>query len=370
MKKRKAKKSFHSFFTFGWVVFYAILLFFCVGLISLYRYYRFVLKPVNVNNAEIVKIKVSEEDTMKSILQKLKQNNLIQDRTLAYIYAKQNKLTNYYAGVYDLSQSMSLNEILTTINTLDAAKEEGISVTIIEGDWAKDIAKKIAKAVPAVSDEELMNLWNNQEWIRSLMSKYPFLSEDMFQSGVRCYLEGYLTPQTYHFSEKQTAKEITEQILDQTLAVYNKFKPDFAASSLSVHDIYTLASIVQYEGGSDEEVLKNIAGVFYNRLNVNMKLQSSVTVCYAIDFDKNVDDWQSCEVLTDFDSPYNTYLYEGLPPGPIQNAGEAALTAVLHPASHNYYFFVADVYGDGKVYFSSTAEEHAALVQKYLSGKE
>jgi UPF0755 protein len=82
-----------------------------------------------------------------------------------------------------------------------------------------------------------------------------------------------------------------------------------------------------------------------------------------------VDDWQSCEVNTDYDSPYNTYLYEGLPPGPIQNPGVNAIEAVLNPNETDYLYFVADVYNDGTVYFSRTEEEHQALVDKYLSGQ-
>ena len=99
-----------------------------------------------------------------------------------------------------------------------------------------------------------------------------------------------------------------------------------------------------------------------------MPLQSSVTVCYAIDYDKQTDNWQSCEVNSDFDSPYNTYQHDGLPPGAIENAGTAALEAVLNPNQTDYYYFMADVYGDGTVYFARTLDEHNANVNKYLYG--
>ena len=96
-----------------------------------------------------------------------------------------------------------------------------------------------------------------------------------------------------------------------------------------------------------------------------MKLQSSVTVCYAIDKEKD-DDWMACEVNPDFDSPYNTYRVEGLPPGPILNPGRDAIQAVLQPQASDYLYFMADVKGDGTVYYAKTYAEHQANVRKYL----
>ena len=92
--------------------------------------------------------------------------------------------------------------------------------------------------------------------------------------------------------------------------------------------------------------MKMIAGVFYNRLKEGMPLQSTVTVCYALydDLDRNDEDsWKTCEASTDIDSPYNTYLHKGLPIGPIVNPGEAAIDAVLHPETNDYYYFIADI---------------------------
>ena len=329
-------------------------------------YYEQCQAPVSDKSEEVM-FEVGTDDNLSTVSRNLADQGLIRNRIAGYIFATHNHLTDLYAGKFALNKNMSMAEIYTTLNNAGATYSESDTVTIVEGDWAKDIASKIA-AVSSVSADELMALWNNADWIRSEMSKYPFLTEEMFNENVRCYLEGYLCPDTYQIDPDSTAEEITEVILNQTLAVYQKYEAQFKASSLSTHQIYTLASIVQYEGGSDEEVLKNIASVFYNRLEAGMPLQSSVTVCYAIDFDKNADDWQSCEVNTDFDSPYNTYLNTGLPPGPIQNPGTAALEAVLNPNKTDYYFFVADVYGDGTVYFSRTEEEHDALVAKYLGG--
>ena len=239
-------------------------------------------------------------------------------------------------------------------------------VTIVEGDWAKHIAEKIS-AVTNVSYDDLIALWSNRSWIESQKEKYPFLTDEMFQNGVRIFLEGYLAPDTYQFMKTTTAEEITTRILDQTLKIYNQFQPQFAASELSTHQIYTLASIVQYEGGGTSmDDMKTIAGVFYNRMHTDMHLQSSVTVCYAIDYDRNVNDWQDCEVNVEVESPYNTYKYGGLTPGPIENAGVLALEAVLDPIETDYMYFMADIYGGTGIHYAVTEDEHYANVAKYL----
>ena len=121
----------------------------------------------------------------------------------------------------------------------------------------------------------------------------------------------------------------------------------------------------QYTAETLPSRLELVAGVFYNRLAAGMKLQSSVTVCYAIDKEKD-DDWMACEVNPDFDSPYNTYRVEGLPPGPILNPGRDAIQAVLQPQASDYLYFMADVKGDGTVYYAKTYAEHQANVRKYL----
>ncbi len=345
-----------------------VILLVCIG-IGGWRVYRG-LQPVT-SESETVNFTVPEGATIKSVSADLADQGIIASEQIGYYYAKLEGFSNLIAGNFTLDKSWDLNQIYTTLTDINASTNNtGISVTIIDGDWAKHIAENIS-SVTNVSYDELIALWNNQDYLRSLMPKYPFLTEEMFQEGVRCYLEGYFAPNTYQFDEDSTAEQITEKILDQTLVVYNQYADQFASSSLSTHQIFTLASIVQYEGTGDMEELKNIASVFYNRLNTGMTLGSSVTICYAIDFDRDNDNWQACEVNTDFDSPYNTYMHQGLPPGAVANAGPKALEAVLNPNQTNYYYFLADVYGrsgkPGKVYFSETFDQHNALVAEYLS---
>ncbi len=359
--KRKKKHSI----VFRLVLILVLLL---IGFLGFEAWYWFDCQKAVSSVSETVEFPVEEGATMYSVTEDLKDAGLVKNSKITYYYAKLNDYSDVYVGVYTLDKNMDLDAIFQTLEDPTAAvSQSDVTITIIEGDWAKHIAEKITE-VTNVSYDELIALWSNADWIRSQMSTYPFLTEEMFNDGVRIYLEGYFAPNTYELDEDWTAEEITQTILNQTLAIYNEYSDLFAQSTLSVHQIYTLASIVQYEGGTDSEVLKNIASVFYNRMSVGMPLQSSVTVCYAIDFDNQTDSWQACEINTSFDSPYNTYLYTGLPPGAIENAGIEALEAVLNPNQTNYYYFMADVYGDGTVYFSETLEEHNALVQKYLYG--
>lgn len=345
-----------------------VLLVLVVGLIfgGVSMYYNSTLNPVS-KTSEQVEFTVNAGESIKAVVAHLKQADLIENSFTAQLYAKSNKLTNIKKGTYVLDKTMSLKEILNVLNDSKGALVNDSRVTLIEGDWAKHIASRIASATN-VTEDDLFALWNDETYIRSLMPKYPFLTEDIFNPDSRVLLEGYLFPNTYDFYQETTAKEVTEKILDQTLKIYEKYKDQFASTmasrELSLHEIFTLASIVQYEAAKTED-MKMIAGVFYNRLNSGMMLQSSVTVCYAIDIEKT-DDWMKCEVNPNFDSPYNTYKYKGLPPGPILNSGEAAIEAVLNPTQSNYYYFMADVYGDGTVYYAETYGEHQKNVNKYL----
>lgn len=345
----------------------SILVVLIIGIIGFDVYYWFQCqKPVSYSSEEVTFV-VEQGSSLKSVSNQLAEEGLIRNNKVGYYFAKLNSYGDLKAGTFTLDKSMDMDTIYKTLNSIDAASN-GVSVTIIEGDWAKDIANKISNATN-VSYDDLMALWNNADWIRSQMSDYPFLTEEMLNENVRCYLEGYLCPNTYDFKKETTAEEVTKTILDQTLVEFNKYKDLFDASSLSIHQIYTLASIVQYEGTGNMEDLKNIASVFYNRLEAGMSLQSSVTVCYALDFDKDADNWQACEVNTDIASPYNTYANTGLPPGPIDNTGVAALEAVLSPNSTNYLYFIGNVCntGDQDIYFAETYDEHQENINKYLT---
>ncbi len=329
--------------------------------LAVFLNYRSSLKAVS-RDSEEVSFTVNSGSSFKTVAEDLEDAGLVKSSLWTVLYARSNDLSDVKAGDYVLNKNMSVEEILTVLNDPTAAVVDTATVTIIEGDWVKDIAAKIA-ADTTVSEDELLALWNNESYIRSLMDRYPFLTEEMFDDDVRFFMEGYLAPNTYQFYRETTAEDVTEKILDQSLVVYNKFADQMKSSSYSIHEIYTLASIVQYEAG-DAKNMSMIAGVLNNRLNINMPLQCSVTVCYSLDQDRADYDWKACEFNSGYESPYNTYLHNGLPPGPIMNAGEDALYAVLNPTESSYYFFMANV-NTGEIYYAETLEEHNKNIREH-----
>jgi UPF0755 protein len=200
-----------------------------------------------------------------------------------------------------------------------------------------------------------------------LSKTYSVITADVKNSGTRVKLEGYLFPETYFIKADWSMQKVTEKLIAQTQSIYDKHKAEFDATklaphNLSTHQVFILASVTQFEA-SKEADMKNVAQVFYNRLKLNMLLQSSVTVCYAL---YDYTDWRACESNPTIDSKYNTYKYSGLPIGPITNSSEAAINAVLNPTPNDYLYFIADIYGDGTVHFAKTFAEHEANINKYL----
>ncbi len=319
------------------------------------------------NTVDEVTFEVVSGESSDSVLSRLESEQLIHDALIAKVYMRLNEGYAFKAGTYELSGTQDLNGILTTISDASQALKNDISITFIEGDWLKHMAAKIEDSL-GIPSEEMMELWSDEQFVRSLMSDYSFLSEEIFNSDSRYLLEGYLMPNTYSFSPNATPEQVTRTILNQSLLVYEQYKDQIEVSNLSIHEVYTLASIVQYESATIED-MGMISGVFYNRIDSGWKLESSVTVCYAIDLDED-GSWQDCETNPTYDSPYNTYMVSGLPPGPILNPGEDAIAATLNPTESDYYFFLAAVYDDGKVYYSETLAQHNAYKATYLDGRE
>lgn len=174
--------------------------------------------------------------------------------------------------------------------------------------------------------------------------------------------EGYLMPETYHFHKEAGGTDLVRAMLSTFVKKTAALRGQQRDKALTLHQMVTLASIVEKEAaGPDEYPI--IAAVFYNRLRRSMPLQADPTVIYAIpDYDGNIR-----KKDLSIDSPYNTYRYRGLPPGPIANPGMGALEAVYAPASAQYLYFVAM----GKIkkhYFSATLKEHNEAVRKYQLG--
>ena len=340
-------------------------LFFIVGLALSFVYVQSNLSSAGLEGEKSAVI-ISKGDTLSVVSNQLMEKGLIKNQIIFETYAKLNKLTDFKVGTFYVDHSFDVKTILEYLNDATKARPTDVVVTIIPGDWAKQIAENLASKVQNVSAQELLDLWNSEEYIRSLMDEYSVLTEDIFKNkkDVRVLLEGYLMPETYFMNPLASADSLTRRILNQTQKVYDDNKSLFDSFKMSIHDVITLASVVEFEAGKEED-MRMISQVFLNRMKLGMRLQSSVTVCYAL---YEYESWKDCESYSNqaLDSKYNTYLYSGLPVGPITNPSKLAILSTIQPKENDYIFFLADIYGDGKVYYAKTYAEHEANIKKYL----
>lgn len=307
-----------------------------------------------------VKITIPKESTYLSISNLLKENNLIRSESFYKIYIKIFKPNNLKAGIYTLNQNMNVKEIVDTLE--GNVKSEEITITIPEGKHIEEVAEIISSKIN-MSKEDILLYWQNEEVLNSLIDKYWFLTDVIKKEGIRYSLEGYFFPDTYSILKESKIEDITYKMLDKMDEVLSKYKEEISNSKFNVHEILTLASIVEHEAILDSD-RPMIAGVFINRLDKSMKLQSCATVGYAIN------EWKLSYNYKDLqtDSPYNTYFYEGLPIGPGNMPGELSIEAVLRPTKHDYYYFLANVNDKDskKTYYSKTYSEHRQKCVKYL----
>ena len=328
--------------------------------LSVFIYYKTGLKAVSSRETP-TSFQVQPGETSEAVLDKLQTQELIRNKTVAKLYMKVHGLSDIKAGNFKLDARWDTPKILETLNDSKQANADDIKITFKEGMWAKDVAALIEKQT-GVKAGELLALWNDDAYLNTLIKKYSFLSRDILNAQYKVKLEGYLYPETYSFHKDATAKQITETFLDQFQKAIAPYEADIKKSGMSMQEAITFASIVQYEASTKED-MEMIVGVFQNRLKQGMTLDSSVTVCYALYDDMT--SGEDCEVNTHIDSPYNTYKNAGLPIGPILNPGAMAIQAVLHPKANDYLYFVADIYGDGKVYYARTLDEQEANIDKY-----
>ena len=350
MKKRKVKPS--AFIALFLLIFLFV---FAFG----YKTYEDGLAAVDFE-VDYMSVEITQGSTLYSTLDKLESLGIIRNADIAKLYAKINDLNDIKAGYYEIPNGMDVPDIIAYLQGNNAIIDQ-VMITIPEGYWAKQIAELLGNEL-SVSSDELLSAWNDEEYVRTLVEDYEVLTDEVFNKDSKVLLEGYLFPETYSFIKNTNVDEVTRRLLNHTEMIYKKYQSAFDESTYSTHELMTLASILQFESGEVDD-MKLISSVFYNRLNSGMKLQSSVTVCYAI---YDYSDWKACEYYENVDSPYNTYHHEGLPPSPIMNPGEHAIEAVLYPAESDYYFFIGDVYGDGGTIFAKTYSEHLKNIDKYL----
>lgn len=320
----------------------------------------YLASPVSKTSKEKT-ITIKQGSTMVDIAEMLKEENLIRNETIFIYYARLKKANNIYAASYYLNQNMGIDEILDTL--LEGGHNENeIKVTFNEGINMRKLATIVGENTNN-SYDDVMNKLKDISYINSLIEKYWFLTDEVKNKDIYYPLEGYLYPDTYFFSSADvTVEEIFTTMLDEMGKKLENYKEAIEKSSYSLHELITLASITQSEGYNEED-FKNIASVFYNRLNDSMTLGSCVTSYYGVKKDMTEE-----LLITDINAsnPYNTRGTNpvAFPIGPICNPGLKALDAVLSPITTDYYFFVSDM--NHKLYFTKTNAEHEAKIDELI----
>lgn len=281
----------------------------------------------------------------------LEDKGIIRNKLAYSIYLKYQKQGDrFQAGRYALHPGMTLDEITAKLNDGDVIKEEMVRFTIPEGFTLAQVADKLS-AEGVVDKDTFLKIANGEtEW------PYEWTSSIPKDKSLRYRLEGYLFPETYELKKGSTEQEILTRMLaewDKKSAQLPGWQAQRDKLGLSLHQILTIASLVEREVVVDEE-RPVVAGVIYNRIAKKMPLQIDATVQYLLDKQKD----RLFEKDLQIDSPYNTYLNPGLPPGPIANPGLASIKAALWPESTKYLFYVTKKDGSGRHLFAETFEEH------------
>ncbi|HFR3275919.1 TPA: endolytic transglycosylase MltG, partial [Streptococcus suis] len=341
-----------------------------------YMWVKSSLEPVDAKATETIQVEIPEGTSTLEIGKILVDNKLIKNATIFNYYSKIKSYNNFQSGFYNLKQNMSVDDIAKALQesgTPTAQKEAAGKVLIVEGYTLTQIAQAITDNTNTkdkndktpFTAEQFMATVTNQDFINRMVATYPklFASLPAADSGVIYQLEGYLFPAVYEYSDETTIEELVEQMI---AAMDNRLQPYYetiTAKNLTVNEVLTLASLVEKEGSTDED-RRNIASVFFNRLNAAMPLQSNIAILYAQGkLGQETTLAEDAAIDTSIESPYNIYWTPGLMPGPVDSPSLSAIEAVINANTTDYLYFVADV-TTGNVYFTNNIDEHNQNVAK------
>ena len=319
--------------------------------------YTLGLRPVEPGNEEPVVVEIPEGSGASYIVDILDEAGLVKNRLCAKINAKIGGYNSLQANTYVFNKGMPFNSMMKIINTGDFNYISKESIEVKDGARLEQVADAAAEQLP-FSKEEILAKWSDEAYLKELIEKYWFLTDDILDEKIMYPLEGYLYADTYFVTSNNSSIEgFTEMCLDRMDEELSARRDEIEASDFSVHQLLTLTSIVTKEATAEDQ--PGVAGVFMNRMAKGMSLGSDVTVCYIFQEDR-VDLKQS---QLDSDNPYNTRRFEGLPPGPICQVVASAIDATLNPEKSDYLYFIADE--NGVVRYSTDEAGHNQNIDDY-----
>ena len=371
--KKKKKSRLKGFF----VTVIVLLILLGVGGFFGYRYVESALQPVDANSKQYVTVQIPEGANLQQIGDTLENSGLVKHGFIFSLYAKYKNYSDLKSGYYNLQKSMSTDDIIKELQKGGTPQPQEVALanlTIPEGYTLDQIAQTVGQLQgdfkePLTADAFLAKV-QDETFISQLVAKYPTLLESLptKESGVRYRLEGYLFPATYAIKESTTIESLIDEMvaaMDKNLSAhYTAIKE----KNLTVNELLTIASLVEKEGLKTDD-RKLIAGVFYNRLNLGMPLQSNIAILYAEGkLGQNISLADDAAIDTTINSPYNVYTNLGLMPGPVDSPSLDAIEASINQTKSDNLYFVANVQ-DGKVYFATTREEHDRNVAEHVNSK-
>jgi UPF0755 protein len=311
--------------------------------------YLYVEKKINgrAGNSDVAQsFNIKEGEGVNPIASSLNHAGLVSNRIWFEIYIwSKNKESIIVAGTYDLKPSMTIPEIVDTITT-GKGKKEDQSITIIEG-WDNNQIGEYLSSKGISSKEDFLNE-------AALVEKYRPYFAFLQDLPTKRSLEGYLFPDTYNVV---LGKTNANQLIYKMLTNFDKkftdsLLEDVKKSGHSLDDVVIMASIIEKEVPKEQD-RKIVSGIFWKRISQKQPLGSCATIGYVLGVNKKQYTYEDTRV----DSPYNTYLNKGLPPGPIGNPGISAIIAALYPQDSEYGYFLSDP-KSGETIFSRTLDEH------------
>ena len=343
---------FHNIYAAG------IVLILSIGVFA-FSIFQYQLSSVSSDSTK--KTVVIEKGTVEDVAKTLYKEKLIRNVFAFKVYSRLSGKTNLKAATYSFSPNMGSQKIIDELYSGKGINDNQISITFKEG---FNIIKfiDIVTTETNITESEITNTLKDQDYLNDLIHEYWFLSEDILNDKIYYSLEGYLYPNTYFFNSKDvTIKEVISTLLDETKKQLSPYQEKISTNSLRIHEIMTLASMVELEGVSLED-RKGIAGVFLNRIDKGMTLGSDVTTYYGARINMGDRDLYVTEVNACNDYNTRCQSFKGLPISPISNPSIDSIEAVLEPEKKDYYYFVADK--NRKVYFSKNITEHNNQINK------
>ena len=339
-----------------WIVGVIAVLAVVVAIIG-FNYVNSSLQPYNANSKEDIVVKIPIGSSSKQIAKTLEKDKVIKSATVFNFYVKAQNYTDFQAGYYTFKQSMDMNHVVKQLQKGGSAEPTGTAsntVLVREGVTIDQIGDQIQKSTK-FKKKDFLKLMKDKSYMKELQKKYPeLLDSSMAKKNVRYHLEGYLFPATYGLYKGETLKELVNQMVEKDNEIMKPYFETIKEKGLTVQQVLTLASLIEREGVTEKD-RKKIAGVFFNRIDIDMPIQSDISVMYALNTHKTKLSNKDVRV----DSPYNLYKNAGYGPGPFNTPSVQAIEATLNPSDRdeNYLYFVANL-KTGKVYYSHTLQEH------------